>query len=210
MLLFDPLGLKGIQSVQGIQGSSLHRQNTYFSWNYITNIPSLSNISNLGTAVSEAAQASVRDQLSRATFDEVPHDRESAGKSILSALCDLTAKWGVLVDAVRLKNIRVDESMIRAMGRVAEAERVRAARLIEASAELDASRKLVQAGKEFGSGNGEGILGLHLREMQNHAQIAAEKNITEGSSLQSRPRRMLTVIFLTDDDNFCKSGSSYS
>ena len=99
-----------------------------------------SKIEDVESAVNEAAQVSVRDQLSQAAFDEVLHDRDSAGKSILSALCELTGKWGVVVDAVKLKNIRVDDSMIRALGRVAEADRVRAARLIEASAELDASR----------------------------------------------------------------------
>ena len=60
------------------------------------------------------------------------------------------------------------------MGRVAEAERVREARLIEASAEHEASVKLVQAGREFQ----DAPLGLRLREMQNHAQIAAEQNAT--------------------------------
>ena len=64
--------------------------------------------------------------------------------------------------------------MIRAMGRVAEAERVRSARLIEASAEHDASLKIVEAGRAYA----DAPLSLRLREMQNHAQIAAEKNTT--------------------------------
>lgn len=73
---------------------------------------SLCNIKNLETSVSEAVQTSDRDQLSQAAFSTVLHDRESAGKSILSALCTLTTKWGVLVDAVKLVYIRVDQSMI--------------------------------------------------------------------------------------------------
>ena len=81
---------------------------------------------------------------------------------------------GVFVSAVKLKNIRVDTTMIRAMGRVAEAERVRSARLIEASAEHEASLKLVQAGRQYS----DTPLSLRLREMQNHAQIAAESNTT--------------------------------
>ena len=60
------------------------------------------------------------------------------------------------------------------MGRVAEAERVRSARLIEASAEYEASLKLVQAGRQYS----DTPLSLRLREMQNHAQIAAENNTT--------------------------------
>ena len=81
------------------------------------------------------------------------------------------------METLKLKNIRVDASMIRAMGRVAEAERIGEARLIEAEAEHVASRKLVEAGRQFGTGD-DGILGLRLREMQNHAQIAAEQNTT--------------------------------
>lgn len=127
-------------------------------------------------AVSEAVQTSVRDQLSQAAFSSVLHDRESAGKNILDALCNLTTKWGVSVDAVKLKNIRVDNTMIRAMGRVAEAERVRAARLIEASAELDASRKMAEAGRTLEIEGGP--YALKLREMQNQAQMAAERNTT--------------------------------
>lgn len=134
---------------------------------------SLRAVKDCSAAVSEAAQTSLRDQLSNATFDEVLHDREEAGKRIFAALNELTSAWGVSVDAVKLKNIRVDESMIRAMGREAEAERVRKARLIEASAEFESSKKLVEAAKEFE----KAPLGLRLREMQNYAQIAAEKNM---------------------------------
>ena len=73
---------------------------------------------------------------------------------------------------MKLKNIRVDESMIRTMGRRAEAERIRESRIIEADAELQASKKLFQAGTELG----DGALGLRLRELQTFTQIAAEKN----------------------------------
>lgn len=76
------------------------------------------------------------------------------------------------MEAVKLKNIRVDKSMIRTMGRVAEAERVRKARLIEASAEHEASLQLVRAGRDFEAAP----LSLRLREMQNHAHTAAENN----------------------------------
>ena len=100
---------------------------------------------------------------------------------------------GVLVSAVKLKNIRVDTTMIRAMGRVAEAERVRSARLIEASAEHEASLKLVQAGRQYS----DTPLSLRLREMQNHAQIAAENNTTMmiiPASLDSGVARALETL----------------
>ena len=100
---------------------------------------------------------------------------------------------GVVVSAVRLKNIRVDTTMIRAMGRVAEAERVRSAHLIEASAEHEASIKLVQAGRQYS----ETPISLRLREMQNHAQIAAENSTTMmiiPASLDSGVARALETL----------------
>ena len=83
--------------------------------------------------------------------------------------------------------------MIRAMGRVAEAERVRSARLIEASAEHEASLKLVQAGHQYS----DTPISLRLREMQNHAQIAAENNTTMmiiPASLDSGVARALETL----------------
>ena len=123
-------------------------------------------------AVSEVAQTSLRGQLSNATFNEVLHDREEAGKKILAALNITTSAWGVQIDSVQLKNIRIDKSMIRAMGRKAEAERVREARNIEASAEFESSIKLVEAAKQFE----RAPLALRLRELQTFTQISAEKN----------------------------------
>lgn len=133
-------------------------------------------------SVSEVAQTSLRGQLSNSTFDEVLHDREEAGKSILAALNEITSAWGVTIDAVKLKNIRIDPSMVRAMGRRAEAERIREARLIEASAEFESSKNLVEAAREFE----KAPLGLRLRELQTYTQIAAEKNtVLVPSNLQS-------------------------
>ncbi|KAI4162391.1 MAG: hypothetical protein LQ342_003957 [Letrouitia transgressa] len=131
------------------------------------------NVENCETAVSEAAQTSLRDQLSRASFSEVLNNREEAGKSVLEALCAMTADWGVVVKAVKLKNIKIDRSMIRAMARQAEAERLKLSRLIEASAEYEALHTLVEAAKKF-----EGApIGLRLRELQTYLQVAAEKNM---------------------------------
>ena len=134
----------------------------------------LCNVTDYAGAVNEAAQTSLRDQLSRANFDEVLHDRDEAGKVILVSLYKITENWGVIVDALKLKNIQIDSTMIRAMGRRAEAERVREARGIEASAEVEASKKLVEAALEFE----KAPLGLRLRELQTCTQMAAEANTT--------------------------------
>lgn len=81
--------------------------------------------------------------------------------------------------------------MIRAIGRVAEAERVREARMIEAVAEHDASLKLVQAAREFG----KAPLGLRLRELQTYTQIAAEKNtVLVPSNLEASVAQALVTL----------------
>ncbi|KZV73380.1 hypothetical protein PENSPDRAFT_682863 [Peniophora sp. CONT] len=123
-------------------------------------------------AVNEAAQSSLRAQLSRATFSEALHDREEAGKVVLQALCRITEQWGVKADLVQLKNISIDQSMVRAMSRKAEAERIREARLIEADAEVRTAEKLAEAATYFD----ESPFAMRLRELQTYAQIAAEGN----------------------------------
>lgn len=60
-------------------------------------VKALCNIENYYTAVGEAVQTSLRDQLSRTTFAEVLNNREEAGKSVLEALCAINADWGILV-----------------------------------------------------------------------------------------------------------------
>ncbi|KAL9610823.1 MAG: hypothetical protein Q9167_004492 [Letrouitia subvulpina] len=131
------------------------------------------NIEDCHTAVCEAAQTSLRDQLSRASFAEVLNNREEAGKGVLEALCAMTYDRGVTVKAVKLKNIKIDNSMIRAMARQAEAEKIKTARLIEASAEFEASKMLIEAARRFE----EAPIGLRLRELQTYLQVAAEKNM---------------------------------
>lgn len=132
----------------------------------------LLNVVDYKLAVNEAAQTTLRSQLSRSTFDELLSDREEAGQVVLAALQQVAEDWGVRVRSVQLKNVKIDPSMVRAMGRKAEAHRVRDARLIEADAEVQASRKLVEAAHSFD----QAPLAMRLRELQTYAQIAAEGN----------------------------------
>ncbi|KAL9033504.1 MAG: hypothetical protein Q9214_007483, partial [Letrouitia sp. 1 TL-2023] len=112
-------------------------------------------------------------QVSAISFAEVLKNREEARKGVLEALCAMTVDWGIVVKAVKLKNIKINSSMIRALGRQAETERLKTARLIEASAESEASHMLVEAARKFK----EAPIGLRLRELQTYSQVAAEKNI---------------------------------
>lgn len=123
-------------------------------------------------AINEAAQTSLRAQLSSTNFNEILHDRTEAGRAVLTALEQMAGKWGIEVEAVKLKNISIDKGMIRAMSRRAEAERVREARLIEADAEVQASEKLREAARHLAGEPGA----MRLRELQTYAMMAAEGN----------------------------------
>ncbi|KAL7004977.1 hypothetical protein EMMF5_005463 [Cystobasidiomycetes sp. EMM_F5] len=123
-------------------------------------------------AVFEAAQTSLRSQLSRNTIDSLLKDREEAGHTVMAALQKVADDWGVRIHSVQLKNVKIDPSMVRAMGRKAEASRVREARIIEADAEVQASHKLVEAAQSLKNAP----MAMRLRELQTYTQIAAEGN----------------------------------
>ena len=85
-----------------------------------------------------------------------------------------TSAWGIKVSTVEMKDVDLNESMIRAIARQAEAERERRAKIIHAEGELDASAKLAQAAGVIASQP----LSITLRYLQTLTEIAAEKNST--------------------------------
>ncbi len=91
-----------------------------------------------------------------------------------SILDEQTDAWGIKVANVEIKHVDLDESMIRAIARQAEAERERRAKVIHAEGELQASEKLFQAAEVL-AGNHNAIT---LRYLQTLSTIAGEKNST--------------------------------
>lgn len=97
-------------------------------------------------ATSQLAQTTLRSVLGRHELDEMLSEREKLNTDIQTQLDDLTDNWGIKVSVVEIKHIDLDESMIRAIAKQAEAERMRRAKIINSEGELQAAEKLVEAG----------------------------------------------------------------
>lgn len=98
-------------------------------------------------ATSELAQTTLRSVLGQHELDEVLAERDKLNDHIQKLLDRQTDAWGIKVSNVELKHVDLDESMIRAIAKQAEAERMRRAKVISAEGELQASESLVNAAK---------------------------------------------------------------
>ncbi len=125
-------------------------------------------------ATSELAQTTLRSVLGQHDLDEMLSQREKLNADIQNILDEQTASWGIKVTNVELKHIDLNESMIRAIAKQAEAERERRAKVIHAEGELQASRKLLEAA-EIMSQNPQT---LQLRYMQTLNDISSENATT--------------------------------
>ena len=101
-------------------------------------------------ATSQLAQTTLRSVLGQHELDEMLAEREKLNMDIQKILDLQSDAWGIKVANVEIKHVDLDESMIRAIAKQAEAERMRRAKVIAAEGELQASVKLTQAGMELG------------------------------------------------------------
>ncbi len=131
-------------------------------------------VENFFAATSQLAQTTLRSVLGKHELDEMLAERDKLNHDIQEILDRQTDAWGIKVANVEIKHIDIDESMIRAIARQAEAERYRRARIISSEAEQQAAEKLVQAG-EMLAGQPES---MQLRYLSTLQDIAGEKNST--------------------------------
>jgi regulator of protease activity HflC (stomatin/prohibitin superfamily) len=99
------------------------------------------------SATSQLAQTTLRSVLGKHELDEMLAERDKLNRDIQAILDEATEPWGVKVSNVELKHVDIDESMIRAIARQAEAERGRRAKIIDAEGELQAAERFMQAAK---------------------------------------------------------------
>src|SRR5919108_1162185 len=102
-------------------------------------------VANFIEATSQLSQTTLRAILGRHELDELLAEREKLNQDIQTVLDQQTDAWGIKVSNVEIKHVDINESMIRAIARQAEAERERRAKVIHAEGELQASEKLLQA-----------------------------------------------------------------
>ncbi|OQW90707.1 MAG: hypothetical protein BWK79_19035 [Beggiatoa sp. IS2] len=121
-------------------------------------------------ATSQLAQTTLRSVLGRHDLDEMLSARDKMNKDIQEILDRQTDAWGIKVSNVEIKHVDLDESMIRAIARQAEAERERRAKVIHAEGELQASQKLMEAAKIIS----QQPQAIQLRYLQTMNDIASE------------------------------------
>ena len=125
-------------------------------------------------ATSQLAQTTLRSVLGQHELDEMLAEREKLNDDIRRILDTQTDAWGIKVANVEIKHVDLDESMIRAIARQAEAERSRRAKVIHAEGEMQAAEKLTEAARIL-SAEPQSIL---LRYMETLTAVAGDKSST--------------------------------
>jgi regulator of protease activity HflC (stomatin/prohibitin superfamily) len=131
-------------------------------------------IENVGAAINQIAQTTLRKVVGQHTLDETLAETDRINLTIREILDVATADWGVLVTLVELKDIQLPDSMKRAMARQAEAEREKRAKIIAAEGEALAADQLGVASDIMLAHP----LALQLRNLQSLVEIGVDKNTT--------------------------------
>ena len=131
-------------------------------------------VENFMLATSQLAQTTLRSVLGKHELDEMLAERDKLNRDIQSILDEQTDAWGIKVANVEIKHVDIDESMVRAIARQAEAERNRRARVINAEGEQQAAEKLVEAAAILARDPGA----MQLRYLSALHDIAGERSST--------------------------------
>jgi len=125
-------------------------------------------------ATSQLAQTTLRSVLGQHELDDMLAEREKLNADIQGLLDRQTDAWGIKVANVEIKHVDIDETMVRAIARQAEAERERRAKVIHAEGEMQAATKLVEAARILN----EQPQSLQLRYLQTLTEIAGDRSST--------------------------------
>ncbi len=122
----------------------------------------------------QIAQTSLRNVIGQSMMDQLLQDREQINETLQHIIDEATEPWGVKVSIVEIKDVELNQSMVRAMARQAEAERDRRAKIISAEGDFQASQKLSEAAEIMGREPGA----MTLRYLQTLTEIGVEHNTT--------------------------------
>lgn len=125
-------------------------------------------------ATSQLAQTRLRSVLGQHELDEILSQRDSINHCLQQILDEATDPWGIKITNVEIKDVDLNETMVRAIARQAEAERERRAKVIHAEGELQASEKLLEAARMLA----QQPEAIQLRYLQTLTQIAGDKSST--------------------------------
>jgi regulator of protease activity HflC (stomatin/prohibitin superfamily) len=150
------------------------RVNAVAYFNVVDPIRAVVAVQNYLIATSQIAQTTLRSILGQVELDDLLIKRDDINQQLQQIIDDLTNPWGIKVTLVEVKDVELPDSMRRAMGRQAEAERERRSKIIHAQGELEAAEAL---------GEAAAVLETHpaamqLRVLSTMVEVAAEKNST--------------------------------
>jgi regulator of protease activity HflC (stomatin/prohibitin superfamily) len=125
-------------------------------------------------AVSQLAQTTMRNAVGTVSLDHLLSERESISANICKIIDEATDPWGIKVENVELKDISLPDEMKRVIAKVAEAEREKAAVIIKAQGEVEASMNLAEAAKNLSENPGA----LHLRTLSTINDVSSDQSNT--------------------------------
>jgi len=131
-------------------------------------------VENFLEATSQLSQTTLRSVLGQHELDDMLAERERLNADIQTILDKQTAAWGIKVANVEIKHVDLNETMVRALAKQAEAERERRAKVIHAVGEAEAADKLAEAAKILSSQD----QAVQLRYLQTLVEIAGDKSST--------------------------------
>ncbi|SNB58520.1 Regulator of protease activity HflC, stomatin/prohibitin superfamily [Marinobacter sp. es.042] len=151
-------------------------------------------VEDFNSATSQLAQTTLRSVLGKHDLDEMLSERDKLNSDIQEIIDAQTEEWGIKVANVEIKHVDLNESMIRAIARQAEAERERRAKVIHAEGELQASKKLVEAADVMSTNSGS----MQLRYLQTLADMS---NTNSSTIVFPLPLELMTT-FLKENKPF--------
>ena len=137
-------------------------------------VMSVTGVANASSSTRLLAQTTLRNHLGTRTLSGILTDRDAIATEMQSVLDEATDPWGIKVERVEIKDVRLPHSLQRAMAAEAEASREAKAKIIAAQGEMDASKALREASDIINQSPGA----LQLRYLQTLTSISAEKNST--------------------------------
>lgn len=176
------------------------RVNAVIYFRVVDSQKAIINVEDYLAATSQLAQTTLRSVLGQHELDEMLANREMLNADIQTILDARSDGWGIKVSDVEIKHVDLNESMIRAIAKQAEAERARRAKVIHASGEMEASEKLVEAANKMAAEPNA----MLLRYLQTLTEIAGEKSSTIAFPL---PMELMEGLFKrnkttgSDDEN---------
>jgi regulator of protease activity HflC (stomatin/prohibitin superfamily) len=131
-------------------------------------------VENFAFAVSQLAQTTMRNAVGEVTLDELLRNRDEIASRIQQIVDKASDPWGILVEAVELKDIGLPDNMKRTMAKEAEAEREKRAVIIKAEGEVAAAENMRKAAKTLSEADGA----LHLRTLQSINDLSSDQSNT--------------------------------